>query len=240
MEDSRGALGEMFAHQILSTVRPYMTKPFQQADVLDVGCGYGHTALQLAKVCRMVRGIEPSTPLHRVAQRLAAESARTNIQVDPLDVYELDAEASYDLVVLDNVYEHLHDQTRAMDILVRCLRPGGVLFLLTPNRLWPIEAHYRLPFLAYLPLGWANRYLRLTRRGFDFTDASYSPTMFSLRRTLDAQACLDWQLTLPAHSGATMSGSPLHYRIGMRILRWAPSLWVISKSFLVVGVKTDK
>lgn len=238
MQDARGPLGEAFAHQVLATTRVFRSKGDDQTDVLDLGCGYGDTAFELARRCRSVVGLEPAADLFRHARETFSEAA-TNLEFRNAGIEELDDIERYDLIVLDNVYEHLADQDRALDVIVRALRPGGVLYILTPNKLWPIEAHYHLPFLSYLPLRWANRYLQLSGRADDYTDASYAPTYWSLRRKLDAQAELQWSFVLPGERDVTVAGSPLHYRLGMAAIERIPALWAFSKALLVVAIKAD-
>jgi hypothetical protein len=138
-------------------------------------------------------------------------------------------------VVLDNVFEHLPDQPRALKIISATLRVGGVLFLLAPNKFWPIEVHYGLPMLSYLPLGLANRYLRWTGRGTDYTDASYAPTWFSLNRMLRARPELSFRYVLPAHLELATAGRSFHYRLGAALIRRIPWLWAVSKSLLVIA-----
>ncbi|MDQ6642361.1 MAG: class I SAM-dependent methyltransferase [Actinomycetota bacterium] len=235
MEVTRAPSARAFAHQILTTSAPWLRKPEAELDVLDIGSGYGHTARELARTCRSVEAIEPAADLAERATALHKDVA--NLRLRRSDVLDLDVRDAFDLVVLDNVYEHLPRQQASLAAIVDALRPGGVLFLLTPNKLWPIEAHYRLPFLSYLPLSMANRYLRASGRGTDYKDASYAPTARSLARALDATGQLDWQFVLPAAATATMAGAPWHYRLGMAVLEHRPELWAISKALLVIAVK---
>ena len=137
-------------------------------------------------------------------------------------------------IVLDNVYEHLANQEDALRRMHRALRPGGVLYMLMPNRLWPREVHYGLPFLSWLPLRVANLYLRWSGRGTDYADASYARTYWTLRRSLRHHDW-SWRFALPADPSATHAGTPLHYRLGMSAIRRHPALWAVSKSFLVVA-----
>ena len=44
------------------------------------------------------------------------------------------------------------------------------MFFSGPNRLWPVEDHYKLLGLSWIPRSWANQYLRLTRRGRVFEE----------------------------------------------------------------------
>jgi SAM-dependent methyltransferase len=183
-------------------------------------------------------GIEPSAFLLENAQRIVADSGVHNVELRPQPVEELDDAALFDLVVLDNVLEHLPRQHQALTAMVRALRPGGVLYIVVPNKLWPLEVHYRLPFLSYLPLPLANRYLRLTGRGTDYADASYAPTYGRLVRLLRSSGGLDVHFVLPADLSLTQTGNALHYRVGAALLRRMPLLWRISKAFLVVAVKS--
>jgi SAM-dependent methyltransferase len=236
MADGRGRLAVNFARQILATTAPYLHNEPANLDVLDVGCGYGHTAVELARSCRRVVGIEPSCELATLAMQRVEDSGLANLSIRHEGIGDLDEPARYDLVVLDNVFEHLPDQAGALGRIHACLRPGGVAFLLMPNKLWPMEVHYHLPCLSYLPLWLANAYLRLSGRGRDYTDASYAPTYWRLRRLLRA-AGFRFHFVLPADVSLATGGRSLHYRLGVAALRRCPWLWAISKAFLVVAVK---
>ena len=101
--------------------------PAAGARLLDVGCGNGNFLEFASRAGWQVRGLD----LDPVA--VAAARARG------LDVLEgtidlLDGEsACYDRITLSHVLEHVFDP---LDLLVRChrlLKPGGVLWLETPN-----------------------------------------------------------------------------------------------------------
>jgi SAM-dependent methyltransferase len=70
------------------------------------------------------------------------------------------ADASFDLAVSNHVIEHLGDAALHLRELSRVLRPGGLAYLATPNRLWPFEVHYRLWLLHWLPAPLFERALR--------------------------------------------------------------------------------
>ncbi len=237
MEAVRGPLAAGFARQILATCQPFLSKPAAELRVLDVGCGYGHTARELARHTRHVIGIEPSPPLFSAAEQVGVASGLTNLEYHSLGINHLGDHEAFDLVVLDNVLEHLPDQRRALEIVSQVLAPGGVAYILVPNRLWPIEVHYHLPFLSYLPLPLANFYLRMSGRGTDYTDASYAPTYWRLNRLLRARSELRYSYVLPADLSRTTTGSAWHYRLGAAAIRRCPFLWAISKALLVIVKK---
>jgi len=237
MEAVRGPLAAGFARQILATCQPFLDRPASDLRVLDIGCGYGHTARELARHTRHVIGIEPSHSLYVAAEELGATANLPNLEYRPLGVYHLGDREAFDLVVLDNVLEHLPDHPRAIETISHVLAPGGVAYILVPNRLWPIEVHYHLPLLGYLPLPLANLYLHMTGRGTDYTDASYAPTYWRLNRLLRSRKELSFSYVLPADLSLTTSGNAWHYRLGIAALRRWPMLWAISKALLVVAKK---
>jgi SAM-dependent methyltransferase len=226
-----------FARQILHTVQPFLSIPVADLCVLDVGCGYGHTAVELARLCRHVVGIDVSQTLIEHALEVKQHAKLPNVEFACHKVEDLQDVGRYDLVILDNVLEHLPSQQTALQRVAQSLKPGGTVYILVPNRLWPIEVHYHLPFLSYLPLSLANLYLRLTKRGSDYSDARFAPSFRSLNRLLRHCAGVSFRYVLPADLSLATMGQSLHYRIGVAALRLWPCLWIISKMFLVVGVK---
>lgn len=75
---------------------------------------------------------------------------------------------SFDLVVSNHVVEHVgprRAQEHHIEETARVLRPGGSLYLATPNRFAPIEPHFKLPFLSWLPEAYRSKYVRAAHRG---------------------------------------------------------------------------
>jgi SAM-dependent methyltransferase len=237
MLEEREPLAANFANQIIETTRPYLRLAVNQLNVLDIGSGYGNTALELARHCKHVVGIEPSTEMFDVANRLKNEAGIVNCEFRNEGIYDFREIEFFDLIVLDNVLEHLHDQPRALQIISQCLRRGGVAFILVPNKLWPIEVHYKLPFLSYLPLRLANFYLRMSGRGQDYVDASYAPTYLGVIRLFSKRPELNVRFCLPADMSLATSGNSWHYRLGAALIKRFPCFWAISKAFLLVAVK---
>jgi 2-polyprenyl-3-methyl-5-hydroxy-6-metoxy-1,4-benzoquinol methylase len=227
-----------FARQIELTAGPLLDVPFSKCRVLDIGCGYGHTAVALARRCGTVVGLEPNPALVREAKAAAASSGLEGVEILHQNVGDMDAPVSFDLAIMDNVLEHIEDQREALHQMSALLTLGGVAFLLIPNKLWPIEVHYRLPFLSYLPLSAANLYLRAAGKGRDYRDASYAPTYFGLQRLLRERPELTARFTLPADTSLAQGGASAIYSVGTKLIRRWPALWAVSKSFLVLAKKT--
>lgn len=233
----RGRLAAGFARQIELTTSPFLERPFERCELIDIGCGYGHTAAELARKCAHVVGLEPCSDLAEHARQLAQREGSPKFEVREMPVEELDDVEAFDVAVLDNVLEHIEDQREALRVISRCLRPGGVVFILVPNKMWPLEVHYKLPFLSYLPLTLANRYLRITGRGHDYRDASYAPSYRRLKRLLTELPELDYRFTVPADVSLADGGARASYRLGVAMLERFPQLWMISKAFLIIAKK---
>jgi len=104
------------------------------ARVLDVGCGGGFLAEELARLgCRVV-GVDPSSASIATAR---AHAAQMGLAID----YRVGAgealpaaDASSDVVCCCDVLEHVRDVDRVIAEIARVLRPGGIFCYDTPNR----------------------------------------------------------------------------------------------------------
>lgn len=99
--------------------------------VLEVGCGGGHSAAFMARLGFKVTAIDFST--------VAIETAKENYKDvifntgDATDLKFNDVD--FDAVVGIEMIEHLEDPKKFIKEAARVLRPGGNLFIKTPNRL---------------------------------------------------------------------------------------------------------
>jgi SAM-dependent methyltransferase len=60
-------------------------------------------------------------------------------------------EGIFDLVFSNSVIEHLYNFENQQKMASEIMRVGKYFFIQTPNRYFPIEAHYALPFAQFLP-----------------------------------------------------------------------------------------
>lgn len=86
-------------------------------------------------------------------QSVAADA--TNIQI-----FE---RGSFDVVFSNSVIEHLYTWENQMKMANECMRVGNFFFIQTPNKHFPIEAHYVLPFVQYFPKNWTYNILTKTK-----------------------------------------------------------------------------
>jgi len=106
--------------------------------VLDVGCGEGRFAVELARRGFAVVGVDVAEePLRRAHAREPA----LDVRIVPAEGHWPLADASFDLVWAGETIEHVADTVGWLSEVHRVLRAGGRLLLSTP-------AHGRLRMLA--------------------------------------------------------------------------------------------
>ncbi len=122
--------------------------------ILDIGTGNGEIAWYLSRYFYV-------TSVDITDQRIKSEGYTFCL----IDGDELPFGAqSFDIVISNHVIEHVQNADVHLAEIARILKPDGLVYLATPNRLWPWEVHYRLPVLHYLPQPLFMRVLKLLKR----------------------------------------------------------------------------
>jgi 2-polyprenyl-3-methyl-5-hydroxy-6-metoxy-1,4-benzoquinol methylase len=168
------------AQKIAKLLVRYTPFCLSSAVCLDVGCSSGIITAEVASLCKLTLGVDyDEVGLNAVESdvRATAHFLRGDAMGLPF------RENSMDVIVCAQVYEHVPDADVLFEELYRLLKPGGVIFFSGPNWLFPIEPHYFLPFLHWLPARAADLYLRVTRRGSHYYERSC--TIGALRRKLN-------------------------------------------------------
>ena len=100
--------------------------------ILDVGCGSGLSLLEAQALGARAYGIEADPNVQRIADELGL-----NIHIGSLHDHPF-PEVFFDLIVLNQVIEHIPEPGLALDVLKSRLKPGGRIVLVFPNRssLW--------------------------------------------------------------------------------------------------------
>lgn len=136
--------------------------PFERA--LDAGCGTGVCSVALAERSREIVALDLSLASLRTARAVLEGStprlAPAWLCGGSLLALPLPAE-SFDLVFCWGVMHHTADPIRALDELVRVLRPGGTLVLAVYLRTWLTPLHEAARWLCLrLPSRWRPTVVR--------------------------------------------------------------------------------
>ncbi|MDD1771130.1 MAG: class I SAM-dependent methyltransferase [Methanomassiliicoccales archaeon] len=209
----------------ISIFYPELKKDIEECSVLDVGSGLGTVSLSLARRAKSIVGIEPVERLMRKASEEALRKGITNVRFENLSAYDLKPTHAFDVVILSDVLEHVPDQRMLLERCLDSLAPGGVLYLNTPNKWFPMEPHMRMLFLSYLPTELANHYARA------FGHSGYEGYhLLGYRRLLDL---LD---SLPVVYKFKTQPNPRRpmYRIGNRLVTNAPFMWRFANAFQLI------
>ncbi len=143
----------------LDLIRRYA--PLEGARILDIGCGLGVYVRKFREFSDRVCGIDID------AKRLR-EGAKTTPGLMLAVGENLPfPDNSFDVVVLNEVIEHVRDDRETMGEAFRVIRPGGHIVVYAPNRLYPFETHGiylgkrfvfgNIPFVNWLPSPLRNR-----------------------------------------------------------------------------------
>jgi 2-polyprenyl-6-hydroxyphenyl methylase/3-demethylubiquinone-9 3-methyltransferase len=120
-------------------------------EVVDIGCGAGTQSALWAQAGHVVHGLDISQELVELARRRATE-AGFSIDFRVGTATDLPwAEASMDVCLVPELLEHVQDWRRCLDEFARILKPGGVLFLSTDNKLCPKQEEFNLPLYSWYP-----------------------------------------------------------------------------------------
>lgn len=105
--------------------------------ILEVACGQGGFARELQHLGAQVTGCDFSAVALRLARRvLETSSTRAASWLIQGDIQQLPfADGAFDAVVDCETIEHVPNDQQALREMYRVTRPGGTLFLTTPNYL---------------------------------------------------------------------------------------------------------
>lgn len=137
----------------LTLLRQYVRIEHQR--ILDVGCGVGTYVRRLREFTPAAYGTDID------GEKAASAATQLPNIVQSAAEHLPFASNTFDVVLLNEVIEHVRDDREAIREAVRCVRPGGHVVVFAPNRLYPFETHgffigkryyFRLlPLINYTP-----------------------------------------------------------------------------------------
>jgi len=118
-------------------------------DVLDVGCGEGGTVRAFHQSGAKVLAIDIRPDIHKIFRNEDFTFRTGSIETTDF------AGQQFDVIILQDVFEHLNEHTLVVQKIKTLLKKEGVVYLSTPNRFSLLniisDPHWNLPFIALLP-----------------------------------------------------------------------------------------
>jgi SAM-dependent methyltransferase len=109
----------------------YLPKPAQGQRLLDIGCGNGNFLVSASEAGWQVSGIEPDPKA-----ATAARQRGVDVTVGTVDLLASESNC-FDAITVSHVIEHVHEPKQLLQAVQRLLKPGGIVYIDTPN----IQSH---------------------------------------------------------------------------------------------------
>ena len=144
----------------------------KSARVLEIGCGEGGNLLCFAELGCQCIGIDLNEPKLQAGRAYFDETEyKDQISFIHDDIYNRESEyrATFDVILLKDVIEHIHDQQKLINFMKLMLKPDGVIFFAFPPWHMPFGGHQQvmkkkipslIPFTHLLPNALYKLYLQ--------------------------------------------------------------------------------
>jgi len=163
-ESLKAATLERFAATQAAVVRAARHFGLEQQSwrVADVGCGAATQCALWARAGHRVFGVDINEPLIELG-RERAKAAGLDIDLQSGTATALPwPDESMDICLCPELLEHVMDWQTVVNETVRILKPGGVLYISTTNKLCPKQEEFDLPGFSWYPAPLKRYYERLS------------------------------------------------------------------------------
>ncbi len=130
--------------------------------VLEIGCGEGGNLFPFLEAgCARIAGIDLSeSKIENARSFYSAIPGGERVEFISADIYSSGSVGTFDIVMMRDVLEHIHDQERFIGFVKRFMNRSGVLFIAFPPWNNPFGGHQqmcdssllsRMPWIHLLP-----------------------------------------------------------------------------------------
>lgn len=135
----------------------------QKLNIADIGCGVGVMSIMWAHEGHRVHGLDVNEALLGLARQRASE-AGLNVEFNLGSATNLPWEnESMDVCIAPELLEHVVEWKACITEFARILKPNGVLFISTANKLCPKQQEFNLPFYSWYPSALKRYFENLAR-----------------------------------------------------------------------------
>jgi ubiquinone/menaquinone biosynthesis C-methylase UbiE len=119
--------------------------------VADIGCGAATQCMLWAADGHLVQGVDINERLIELGRSRASESG-VSVNLSVGSAVDLPwPDDSVDICLCPELLEHVSDWQKCLDEVRRILKPGGLFFVTTTNKLCPRQQEFYLPLYSWYP-----------------------------------------------------------------------------------------
>ena len=129
-----------------------------------LGAGRGSLSVCLGMKGIHIDSVEPYDPYYEITKwKYKRDSIQGSVIHQTAEAYD-DVSEEYDFAVMMDVIEHVVNPLKCLKNIHKSLKPGAWLYLTVPNRFHIYDPHFKLPFICWMPLNWADKLLSIVGR----------------------------------------------------------------------------
>lgn len=130
---AKKAVGDPAAYEAKLAIMRDLLDTVPDAQVVEIGCGTGSTAITLAAHAGRIHATDLSPAMIAIARDKAQAAGVTNVAFEAAPLEKVDvAQGSQDVVMAHSILHLLADRDAAVAAAHRWLRPGGLFVSSTP------------------------------------------------------------------------------------------------------------
>jgi ubiquinone/menaquinone biosynthesis C-methylase UbiE len=198
--------------------------------ILNLGCGPGlnHKCVSQILNKSKIHGIDTDTEAIKLCKLYNPKERKIIKKYNGNKIPYHDNK--FDAIIFDTVIEHVEKPKQLIKEIYRVLKRDGILYITTANKYWPIEPHYNLLFLSYLPKKIAKQYMKIKglKQGYDDINLPSYREFNQLLNKFEVKDVTFEIMSNPANKKASMFG------IGITILGIAMYISLVNLSVLIM------
>jgi len=241
MWEAKRAIAEQVGSEALDVIRLVSDctgNKINYGSVVDMGSGQGAMLPVLSRTFKKVYAVELVMSSQLIARKLVEEMHLENVSLIAGVAEDRHfAPESIDVIIMNNLIEHVADINKVLSEAKRCLKKNGLIFFDSGNRynLFFHEPHSLLWGVGFLPRKFMDTYVRM-RTGLPYDDV-HLLSLFELKKYLRRHFGSDFSIVITPLHPSKIKGTvkktfelvrtiPVINEIAQLIV---PSLYVVAK-----------
>lgn len=144
---------------------------FEGKRTLSVGSGWGGFVVAASKAGANAVGVEPDIEEITISKLRAKVRDVESEFIVSVGEYLPFKDNSFDFIECVTVLEHVKEPPKVIEEMTRVVKKGGIIYILIPNYLYPLEQHYKIHWIPMLPKPLAKIFLKLRGRPSNFINS---------------------------------------------------------------------